>query len=104
VAHFRLQGDPIVQPLSQQIRAIMGYGDITKKGFNASGGLSYDILAGSQQTTFAQVGYNGGCCGLSFEYRRINLGTVRNENQYRVALILANLGTFGNLRRQDRIF
>ncbi len=104
VAHFRLQGDPIVQPLSQQIRAIMGYGDITRKGFNASGGLSYDILAGSQQTTFAQVGYNGGCCGLSFEYRRINLGTVRNENQYRVALILANLGTFGNLRRQDRIF
>ena len=31
VAHFRLQGDPIVQPLPQQIRAIMGYGDITRK-------------------------------------------------------------------------
>ena len=104
VAHFRLQGDPIVQPLSQQIRAILGYGDITRPGFNASGGISYDILSGTSQNEFAQVGYNGGCCGLSFEYRRINLGTVRNENQFRVALILANLGSFGNLRRQERIY
>ncbi len=104
VAHFRLQGDPIVQPLSQQIRAILGYGDITRKGFNASGGVSYDILTGTSQNEFAQVGYNGGCCGLSFEYRRINLGTVRSENQFRVAFILANLGSFGNLRRQERIY
>jgi len=104
VAHFRLQGDPIVQPLSQQIRAIVGYGDLTRKGFNASGGVSYDILSGTSQNEFAQVGYNGGCCGLSFEYRRINLGTVRNENQFRVAFILANLGSFGNLRRQERIY
>lgn len=104
VAHFRLQGDPIVQPLSQQIRAIVAYGDLTRPGFNASGGLSYDILSGTAQNEFAQVGYNGGCCGLSFEYRRINLGAVRNENQFRVALILANLGSFGNLRRQERIY
>lgn len=104
IAHFRLQGDPVVQPLSQQIRAIIGYGDLTRKGFNASGGVSYDIRSGASQNEFAQVGYNGGCCGISFEYRRINLGTVRNENQYRVALILANLGSFGNLRRQERIY
>ena len=104
IAHFRLQGDPIVQPLSQQIRAIIGYGDVTRKGFNASGGVSYDILSGTAQNEFAQVGYNGGCCGLSFEYRRINIGTIRNDNQYRVAFILANLGSFGNLRRQERIY
>jgi hypothetical protein len=77
VAHFRLQGDPIVQPLSQQIRAILGYGDITRKGLNVSGGVSYDIMNGTLQNEFFQAGYNGGCCGLSFEYRRINLGTVR---------------------------
>jgi LPS-assembly protein len=104
VAHFRLQGDPIVQPLTQQIRTIFGYGDITSKGLNVSGGVSYDILSGTSQNEFAQIGYNGGCCGLSFEYRRINLGTVRNENQFRVAFILANLGSLGNLRRQDRIY
>lgn len=104
VAHFRLQGDPIVQPLSQQIRAMLGYGDINRKGFNLSTGISYDINTGTMQDQFVQAGYNGGCCGLAVEYRRINLGTVRNENQFRVALILANLGTFGNLRRQERIY
>jgi len=104
VAHFRLQGDPLVQPQSQQIRAILGYGDITRKGLSVSGGLSYDIAAGALQDQFAQIGYNGGCCGLSFEYRRLNFGTVRNENQYRFAFILANLGTVGNLRRQEHIY
>ncbi len=104
VAHFRLQGDPIVQPLSQQIRAMLGYGDINRKGLNLSTGISYDINTGTMQNQFVQVGYNGGCCGLALEYRRINLGTVRNENQFRVALVLANLGTFGNLRRQERIY
>ncbi len=104
IAHFRLQGDPIVQPLTQQIRVMMGYGSFTSKGFNASTGLSYDINSGTLQNQFVQAGYNGGCCGLAVEYRRINLGTVRNENQFRVSLILANLGTFGNLRRQERIY
>jgi LPS-assembly protein len=38
------------------------------------------------------------------EYRRFALGTVRNENQFRFAFTLANVGTFGNLRRQDKLF
>ena len=104
LAHFRLQGDPIVQPLTQQIRAMMGYGEMNTKGFNASTGISYDINSGTLQNEFVQLGYNGGCCGLTVEYRRINLGTVRDENQFRVALILANLGSFGNLRHQERIY
>jgi hypothetical protein len=29
---------------------------------------------------------------------------VRTENQFRIALIIANIGTFGNLRRQEKIF
>jgi LPS-assembly protein len=104
VADFRLQGDPIVQPPSHQIRLLMGYGDLTRKGFNISSGLSYDILNGQQQNQFVQVSYNGGCCGLALEYRRIELGAVRTENQFRVDFVIANIGTFGNLRRQERIF
>jgi LPS-assembly protein len=104
LAHFRLQGDPIVQPLTQQIRAMMGYGEMNTKGINASAGISYDINSGTLQNQFVQIGYNGGCCGLTVEYRRINLGTVRDENQFRVALVLANLGSFGNLRHQERIY
>jgi LPS-assembly protein len=104
VADFRLQGDPVVQPPSHQIRGIIGYGDIARKGLNLSAGLSYDILSNTLLNQFVQVSYNGGCCGLSVEYGRFNLATVRSENQFRVALILANIGTFGNLRRQERIF
>jgi LPS-assembly protein len=104
VADFRLQGDPVVQPLSHQIRGIIGYGDLVRKGFNVSAGISYDILTSTVLNQFVQVTYNGGCCGLSVEYGRFNLATVRSENQFRVGLILANIGTFGNLRRQEKIF
>jgi LPS-assembly protein len=104
VADFRLQGDPVVQPPSHQIRGIIGYGDLVRKGFNFSAGISYDILTDTLLNQFVQVSYNGGCCGLSVEYGRFNLATVRSENQFRVGLILANIGTFGNLRRQEKIF
>jgi LPS-assembly protein len=67
-------------------------------------GISYDITNSVLQNQIVQLNYNGGCCGLAFEYRRINLGQVRTENQFRVAFIIANLGTFGNLRRQEKIF
>lgn len=104
VAHFHIQDDPLLQPLSNQIRALLGYGAFNRKGFNFTGGVSYDIQNEVLQNQIAQVTYNGNCCGLSFEYRRIALGQVRTENQFRVAFTIANIGTFGNLRRQERIF
>jgi LPS-assembly protein len=104
VADFRLQGDPIVEPPSHQIRAIIGYGSLTRPGFNAATGISYDIQNSTLQNQFVLLNYNGGCCGLAVEYRRVDLGVIRTENQFRVAFILANLGTFGNLRRLDKVF
>jgi LPS-assembly protein len=104
VADFRLQGDPVVQPPSHQIRGALGYGDLVRKGLNVSAGVSYDILTDTLLNQFVQVSYNGGCCGLSAEYGRFNLATVRSENQFRFGLILANIGTFGNLRRPEKIF
>lgn len=104
VADFRLQGNPLVQPTSHQIRGVVGYGDLVRKGLNVSAGVSYDLLSNTLLNQFVQVSYNGGCCGLSVEYGRFNLATVRSENQFRVGLVLANIGTFGNLRRQEKIF
>ena len=104
VAHFRFQDDPALQPLSNQVRALFGYGSLNRKGFNATAGISYDITNGVLQNQIAQINYNGGCCGIALEYRRINLGAVRTENQFRIAFIIANLGTFGNIRRQEKIF
>jgi LPS-assembly protein len=104
VAQFRIQDDPALQPLSNQVRALIGYGSFNRKGLNFTGGVSYDIQNKALQDQIAQVTYNGNCCGLSFEYRRIALGQVRTENQFRIALNIANIGTFGNLRRQEKIF
>jgi LPS-assembly protein len=104
VAHFRVQADPILQPLSNQVRMLAGYGHETRRGFNFTTGLSYDFVNNSWQNQLVQISYNGTCCGLALEYRRIALGQVRTDNQFRVAFIIANIGTFGNLRRQERIF
>jgi LPS-assembly protein len=104
VAHFRLDADPILQPLSNQVRALFGYGSLNGKGVSAAAGISYDLTNSTLQNQLMQVSYNGSCCGLAFEYRRIALGQVRTENQFRVAFIIANIGTFGNLRRQEKIY
>ena len=110
VAHFRLNDNPILtsssfhQPLSNQIRTLFGYGSETRKGFNFTAGVGYDFTNHTLQNQIVQASYNGGCCGLALEYRRINLGTVRTENQFRIAFIIANIGNFGNLRHQEKIF
>ena len=104
VAHFRLQADPILQPLANQVRVLMGYGSETRPGFNVTTGISYDITGSALQNQLAQISYNGKCCGLAVGYRRIALGQVRTDNQFRVAFIIANIGTFGNLRHQEKIF
>ncbi len=117
VAHFRLNNNPTPgdlsvpsafvpfnQPLSNQIRMLAGYGDETRRGLNFTTGIGYDFNNKTLQNQIAQVSYNGSCCGLAFEYLRINLGQVRTENQFKVAFIIANIGTFGNLRHRDRIF
>ncbi len=47
-----------------------------------------------------QLAYNWDCCGLSVEYRRFALGSVRNENQFRFNFALANIGLISaNLRQ-----
>ena len=95
---------PFEQPLASQVRALVGYGSETRKGLNLITGVGYDFENKTLQNQIVQLSYNGSCCGLAVEYRRINLGQVRAENQFRIAFIIANIGTFGNLRHQERIF
>ena len=93
-----------VPPLFDQIRAQLGYGSPTKRGWSAAANIGFDREFNLLQYGAAQTAYNWDCCGLSFEYRRFSLGSVRNENQYRFAFTLANIGSFGNLKRQERLF
>src|SRR5579864_541286 len=87
-----------------QFRLLAGYGSPSKRGVSAAVNVGFDSTFGFVQYSAAQAAYNWDCCGASFEYRRFALGSVRNENSYRFAFSLANIGSFGNLRRQQRLF
>lgn len=87
-----------------QFRVLLGYGQLNKRGLSAASSFGFDANLGSLQYATAQTSYNWDCCGLSLEYRRFALGSVRNENQYRFSFTLSNVGVFGNLRRQERLY
>ncbi len=87
-----------------QFRLLFGYGQPNKRGFSGAANLGLDANLGFLQYSAVQLAYNWDCCGLSVEYRRFALGSVRNENQFRFNFALANIGAFGNLRRQEKLF
>lgn len=93
-----------VPPVFNQLRALIGYGSPSKRGWSAAVNAGVDSEFNLVQYSAAQTGYNWDCCGVNFEYRRFSLGQVRNENQYRFSFTLANIGSFGNLKRQTRLF
>ncbi len=87
-----------------QFRTQLNFGNLNRRGVNAAGVIGYDVSQGQIQYAAAQTTYNWDCCGITFEYRRFKFGSVRDESQYRFALTLANIGTFGTLRKQERLF
>jgi len=87
-----------------QFRILFGYGQLNKRGFSAATSFGFDADLGSLQYATAQTSYTWDCCGMSVEYRRFALGAVRNENEYRFSFTLANIGEFGNLKRQERLY
>jgi LPS-assembly protein len=87
-----------------QFRIMLGYGQPQKRGFSGASSFGFDYNQGFLQYSTAQATYNWDCCGFSVEYRRFALGLVRNENQFRFAFSLANVGAFGNLKRQERLY
>jgi len=103
-SHFFVRSSPVLSPNFNQIGFSMGYGNLNRVGWNGVFAGAYDVRSAFLQFTAFQMSYNNNCCGISFEYRRFALGPVRNENQFRMAFSLANIGTFGNLKKQERLF
>ena len=96
---------PNFQQRSNQVRTLFGLRRAEPPRVGTSTfGASYDFVAQAFQNQIVEVSYNGSCCGVGFEYRRFSFGTIRNENQYSVVFRIANLGSAGNLRRQEKIF
>lgn len=87
-----------------QFRTLLQYGQSTKRGFSAAATFGVDANSGVLQYSVVQTTYNWDCCGISIEYRRIALGSIRNENEYRFSYSLANIGSFGNLLKRERLY
>ena len=85
------------------LRTLFTFGDINRKGFSGAGGVDYNFVLGIAHNIIGQASYNFGCFGLDFEYQYYELGTLRRGNSFRIALALANVGTFGNLKARDTL-
>jgi LPS-assembly protein len=93
----------LVRPSADQFRARFDYGDANRRGLNIGAETVYDYREAVLRYVTAQATYNTDCCGLSVEYREYSTG-IGVVPQFRIAFSIANLGTFGTLRKQDRLF
>jgi LPS-assembly protein len=103
VSENAVKTNPLLVPDNNQMTIGGGYGNSNRTGWNASAVYDYDLVSGRRLFNFYQASYNTNCCGFSFQIRQFNLG-IRNENQYLFSLSIANIGTFGSLQKQARIF
>ncbi len=87
-----------------QLRVLLGYGSPTKSGLSVAANVGVDLRLSSLQYAALQFSYNWNCCGFSVEYRKYELGSVRNESVERFNFTLVNIGTAGNLRKAERLF
>ena len=96
----------VTSPVSNfsQLRFLIGYGIPTRPGLSIAANTGLDLIRDNLQYAALQTSYNWNCCGLAVEYRKYNLGTVRDENSYRFNFTLANIGSAGNIRRAERLF
>lgn len=103
LGHNHVRSERVLSPSANQFRGLIGLGKENRRGWNAGFFALYDYRVGVLQFANTQITYNTDCCGFSVQYRRFSFGT-RNENQFRVAFAVANIGSFGTLRRQERFF
>src|SRR2546426_3082021 len=67
--HTRLQGDWSSDVCSSdlQLRALVRYGTLNKRGWNAGFSTAYDYRVGAMQYANTNITYNTDCCGFSLE-------------------------------------
>jgi LPS-assembly protein len=80
------------------------YGDFNRKGLSGAFGVDYNLVQKIAAGAVGQLSYNFGCFGINVEYQRFSLGTIRQENVFRMAISLANIGTFGDFKPRDRLY
>ena len=102
--HRAVRTPASITPPSNQLLAGVRYGDYNRRGWNASLHNVYDYRQGIFLYSISQLTYNTDCCGFSVELRRLSIGNARSDNQFRISLAIANVGSFGTLRPAERMF
>ncbi|HXE76460.1 MAG TPA: LPS assembly protein LptD [Candidatus Xenobia bacterium] len=104
VTHYTLRNPDQFQPRFNQLWVLATYGNLYRHGFNVAGGVAWDIRQDYLPSSVVQTSYNWDCCGVAFAFRRLGLGPLRSQNEYRFVFTIANVGSFGNLRPNERLF
>lgn len=91
-------------PSFHLLRAVASFGEVNRKGFSGAFGMDFNFTQRVALQAVSQASYNFGCFSVDFEFRRFSLGDVRRENQFRVAVSLANIGSFGNLKPREKLY
>ena len=100
---YDMRVNPLLVPSANQFRARIQRGDPNRRGWNEGVEAVYDYHLAKLEYTTALVTYNTDCCGFNVQYRRYNAG-IRDESQFMFSFSIANVNTFGNLKKQDRLF
>jgi LPS-assembly protein len=90
--------------VNQQVQPFLEIGKPTGVGFDLALNSGYDLARGALQYAGAEAVYNWDCCGLTFGYRRFQLGVLRDETQYLYGFTLANFGSVGDVSRSKSVF
>ena len=101
--HNQVHSNPKLSPSANQVRGVIGYGDPNRRGWNTALSSIYDYKQKRLQFATVNLNYNTDCCGFSVQYRSFSLPN-RVESQFRVSFSVANVGSFGTLKKQERLF
>ena len=101
--HNQLRTGTVLAPNSNQFTTAFGFGKPNKRGWNLGGALFYNYRTQELNYLSSQVTRNWDCCGVSIQYRRQNYGLIQN-NTYQFSFSISNIGSFGTLRKQERLF
>jgi LPS-assembly protein len=101
-SNSQVHPDPALgTPSADQYRVRLGFGNANNRGLSAAVDAIYDYRTRTLQYTTTQATYNTDCCGVSVQYY---WNGISGMGGFRLALSIANIGSFGTLTRQERLF
>ena len=80
------------------------YGGMNKRGLSGAFTVGIDSQTNLLQSATIQTNYNWDCCGVAFQYSRWAFSPLNTENAFRFSFSLTNFGTFGSIKRIERLY